>query len=495
MIELKIFENGKSHVIETKPGETLLTILQKHGYSVYAPCGGRGTCGKCLINIKDKGHVLSCTYYPEKNIEVILPGKVESTILTGQTDCLEDLQLDINNAGYLTGNPYGAAVDIGTTTVVLYFLDMLTGKIEKISSFLNPQNIYGADVITRIGYCQEYENSLKELQMAVVNEINRSLDDFTKEVKCTPENLEKLVFVGNTNMLHILLGEYPVSMALAPFTQKFIDTQTKTGNQSELNVNANAGIVTLPCISAYVGADIVAGLAALKVSHKNYLFIDIGTNGEIALVKGKEIYTCATAAGPTFEGANISCGMAAVSGAIASFTGNNHYRMIGNAGPVGICGSGIIDIMAYLVKNRLVDESGLLHETFIIHKKNNIRVTQDDIREIQLAKSTVYSGIKTLLNVVGLSFTSVEALFIAGGFGNYINIHSALLIGLLSYEIKDKIYPVGNSTGIGALQYLKSDFFKKKSDTIIKQYHYTELSDLDEFTTEFALNMNFNQYV
>ncbi len=495
MIQLKIIENGKSKVIETKSGETLLTILRKYGYAVYAPCGGKGTCGKCIVNIRGEGPVLSCTFYPEKNVEIILPGKVESTILTGQTDYLEDLPLDINTAGYLTGKPYGVAVDMGTTTIVLYFLDLLTNKIDKIAAFLNPQNIYGADVITRIGYCQEHEDGLKELQMAVINEMNRSLDSFTKEVQCTPENFEKLVFVGNTTMLHIFLGEDPVPMALAPFTPKFTDTQTITGNQSGLNVNDNAGIVTLPCISAYVGADIVAGLTALKVGYKNYIFLDIGTNGEIALVKGNEIYTCATAAGPTFEGANITCGMGAVSGAISSFTGNNHYRVIGNTGPVGICGSGIIDIMAYLVKNKLVDESGLLHETFIIHKKNNIRVTQDDIREIQLAKSAVYSGIKTLLNVAGLSFSSIEALFIAGGFGNYINIQSALLIGLLPYELKVRIYPVGNSAGIGALQYLKSDYFKKKSDTIIKQSHYIELSDSDEFTIEFAINMNFHQYV
>lgn len=493
MIKLKIIENGTSRIIETISGETLLTILRKHGYSVYAPCGGRGTCGKCLVNIRGQGPVLSCTYYPEKNIEIILPGKVESNILTSQTDYLEDLSLDIDTNSFLTKNPYGIAIDIGTTTIVLYYMDMHTGKIEKIASFLNPQNIYGADVITRIGYCQEHKNGLKELQMAIVNEINRSLDSFINKVKCTRENIEKLVFVGNTTMLHLLLGEDPVPMSLAPFTPKFTDKQIRIGKQTGLNVNSQAGIITLPCVSAYVGADIVVGLSALKVPHSNFLFVDIGTNGEIALVKGHNIYTCATAAGPTFEGANISCGMGAVSGAIASFTGNNNYRVIGKTRPVGICGSGIIDIMAYLVNNKLVDESGLLQETFIIYKKNNIRITQDDVREIQLAKSAVYSGIKVLLKAAGLSFSSIEAMFIAGGFGNYINIQSALLIGLLPYELKNKIYPVGNSAGIGALQYLKSNNFKNKTGTLVKQIQYIELSNIDEFTTEFALNMNFKK--
>jgi uncharacterized 2Fe-2S/4Fe-4S cluster protein (DUF4445 family) len=494
VIELKIIENGKSRIIETKPGDTLLTILRKHGYFVYAPCGGKGTCGKCLINISGEGHVLSCTYYPEKNIELILPDRVESNILTSQTDYLEDLPLDIDTTGFITKNPYGVAVDIGTTTVVLYFLDIVTGKIEKIFSFLNPQNIYGADVITRIGYCQKHENGLKELQMVIVNKINHALNSFANEVECIPENFEKLIFVGNTAMLHILLGEDPIAMALAPFTPKFTDTQTRTVDQTGLHVNVKAAIITLPCVSAYVGADIVAGLAALKVAHRNFLFIDIGTNGEIALVKGNEIYTCATAAGPTFEGANITCGMGAVSGAISSFCGKKLYRIIGSTQPIGICGSGIVDIMAYLVKNKLVDESGLLHETFVIHERNNIRVTQDDVREIQLAKSAMYSGIKILIKESGLSFDSVEALYLAGGFGNYINIQSALQIGLLPYELKDNIYPVGNSAVIGALQYLKSDYFKNKTDNIIKQFKYLELSDLDEFTTEFAINLNFNKY-
>jgi uncharacterized 2Fe-2S/4Fe-4S cluster protein (DUF4445 family) len=492
MINLKITENGKSKCIETQSGETLLTILQKNDYSVYAPCGGKGTCGKCLVQVKNEGYVTACTYYPEKNAEIILPGEVETTVLTSQSDYLEDLPLDIEPTGFETENPYGVAIDMGTTTVVLYFLDMRTGIIRKVSTFINPQNTYGGDVITRIGYCQEHQSGRRELQQAFIKAMNRVLEDYAKEATCTTRNIERLVFAGNTTMLHILLGEDPVSLALAPFVPKFTDKQIRMGEQTEFKVNAHAHIETLPCLSAYVGADIVAGLAALNVPYRNYLFLDIGTNGEIALVKGDEILTCATAAGPAFEGANISCGMSAVSGAIHIFKNKKQYKVIGNIRPMGICGSGLVDIVSYLVQNKAIDETGLLKEDFVIHEKNNIRITQQDIREIQLAKSAVYSGIKILLDEAKLSFDSIEALFIAGGFGNYINIQSALTIGLLPHELKDKIYAVGNSAGIGALQYTKSNYFKLKTEAIVKKSRYIELSLRDEFAMEFALNMNFS---
>ena len=250
-------------------------------------------------------------------------------------------------------------------------------------------------------------------------------------------------------------------------------------------------IVTLPGISAFVGSDIVAGLAALKVVHKKYLFLDIGTNGEIALINGEEIFTCATAAGPAFEGANISCGMGAEYGAISGFSGQDEYQVIGNSEPRGICGSGLVDITAYLVRNDLIDETGLLKETFIIHSGNNIQIIQQDIREIQLAKSAIYSGIKILMNIAGLSYQDIDALYLAGGFGNYISITSAVQIGLLPYELRDKTYPIGNSAVIGALQYLKSGKFAARIDKILHNSKYIELSAVEEFTLEFALNMSF----
>jgi uncharacterized 2Fe-2S/4Fe-4S cluster protein (DUF4445 family) len=494
MIKIKIISPDDIRIIESYTGDSLLDILRIYRYKIYAPCGGKGTCGKCRVKIKEDGEVIACRYYPVKDIEVILPGEDEANILVHQTEYLEDLPLKISNPQYFSTCPTGVAIDIGTTTVVLYFLNLLSGQIEKISSFLNPQKLYGADVISRINYCQEHEDGLSELQRAIIDSINKVLGIYIAERELDSSIFEKIIIVGNTTMLHLLLGVDPISIALAPFKPKFIDKQINKGYSTGLKINDNADVITLPCISAYVGADILAGLAALKVPQKNYLFLDIGTNGEIALIMDNRIFTCATAAGPAFEGANISCGMGAINGAISGFSDPKRYQVIGNTKPLGICGSGIVDIVAYLLQNDLIDETGLLKETFIIDPEKNIQIVQDDIREIQLAKSAIYSGVKILMDVGGLTFRNIDALYLAGGFGNYINIKSAIKIGLLPYEMNGKILPVGNSAGIGALQYLKSSDFEEKANQILKTVRYIELSNIDEFTMEFALNMNFTKY-
>ncbi len=491
MIRIKIIASGKTEIAEIHKGQSLLAILRNRGYEVYAPCGGKGTCGKCTITVTGEGEVVSCKYYPDKDAEVILPREYEANILVHQTDYLEDIPFKQKTFLPSSSNIYGVAIDIGTTTIVLYFLNLVTGQVEKISSVLNPQRLYGADVITRINYCQENENGLSELKGSVTGIINKELFSFIRKKGLEQESIEKIVVAGNTTMLHLLLGEDPVSIALAPFTPKFTDKQVIRGAETGLNINPCGEMITLPCQTAYVGADIIAGLAALKPLYRNYLFLDIGTNGEMALVRDGKVYTCATAAGPAFEGANISCGMAAVTGAISHFTDQREFLVIGNAEPSGICGSGIVDIVAWLLRNGYIDETGLLKKPFRIGSNNTISVIQQDIREIQLAKSAIYSGIKILMNITDSSFDDVGALFLAGGFGNYINIDSALEIGLLPAEMKGRIYTIGNSAGIGALQYLKSDEFDERLYKLLGNSEYIELSNYDEFITEFAMNMNF----
>lgn len=493
MIRIKVFLSDQFEIITTDIGPSLLNILRDHGYSIYAPCGGKGTCGKCRMNISGEGYVMSCNYYPRHSMEVILPSMNEMNILVSQTEYLEDFPYEDDVTKHYSKTPYGIAIDLGTTTVVLYLLNLQSGMIEEITSFLNPQNLYGADVISRINYCQEHTNGLQKLQQIILRAIDDAIQTFRIRNNLSPECFEKIIIAGNTTMLHILLGKDPISIALAPFTPKFTSRQTIQGASSGLNIHDKAGLITLPCISAYVGADIVAGLAAIKSIYRNFLFLDIGTNGEMALFKENQVYCCSTAAGPAFEGANLSCGMGAVSGAISGFIDPANFQVIGNIEPAGICGSGIVDIVAYLIKNDLIDESGLLEKPFIIHPENGIQVTQDDIRQIQLAKSAIFSGIKILIDEAELSFEEIDFLFLAGGFGNYIHIESALQIGLLPHGLKEKIRPVGNSAGIGALQYLKSNQFKEKIDKILKMAHYLELSGRDDFTLEFAMNMNFEK--
>ena len=532
MINIKVTDDNEKKTLKVTDGLSLLEALRINGNDIYAPCGGRGTCNKCTVEVGGEGTVISCNYYPDKDIEVILPGRDEEQILSNQTEFLHDLPMDTDpfpvfaNAATTSNpatpvppeskdiqaepaapentqplvapggshvmNPFGVAVDLGTTTVVLYLLDLVTGRTEKISSFMNPQRAYGADVISRINYCQLNSGGLNELQQSIVSHFNREMEMFAAGHNISTESIVRVVFAGNTTMLHLLLGEDPVSIAQAPFTPRFITTQLRRGRETGLKVNSNAEVITLPCVSAFVGADIVAGLSALNVRSRRYLFVDIGTNGEIALVTEEGIDACAAAAGPAFEGANITCGMSARNGAVSSFTGPGRYRVIGNGRPAGICGSGIIDAAAYLVENGVVDETGYMSGDFSISGDGRVYVNQKDVREIQLAKSAIYSGMKLLLDRRGLTFSDIDALYLAGGFGNYISIRSALRIGLLPSELEGRIFPVGNSAGIGALLYLKSKQFAGWTGETALRTNYIELSNDDNFTVEFAMNMNFN---
>ena len=190
MIKIKIVTPVTSQIIESETGRSLIDILRTNGFDIYAPCGGKGTCGKCRVMIKDEGEVISCEYYPERNIEVILPGEEESNILVHQTEFLCDYPFQSNLIN-ISSKPYGVAIDIGTTTVVLYYMNLLTGQIEKISFFLNPQKIYGSDVITRINYCQEHKNGLTELNKSIIDAINKDIDNFINGKKLLSENIER----------------------------------------------------------------------------------------------------------------------------------------------------------------------------------------------------------------------------------------------------------------------------------------------------------------
>lgn len=493
MIRIRCINRDGVREIYAEEGISLQTILRTGGYVIYSPCGGRGRCGKCTVWVSGVGKVVSCRYKPVGNTEVILPGDNEARILVRQTEFLEDFQFNPEMSLRLSNSPIGVAIDLGTTTVVIYFLNLIDGAIEKISSFLNPQMRFGADVISRITYCQENGTGIQELQNSITERINYETDSFLTGRDLGTGDIEKIIVAGNTTMLHMLLGEDPVPIALAPFTPRFTSMQILKGVTSPISLNPDGHLVTLPCLSAYVGADIIAGLAVLKPLYNNYLFVDIGTNGEIALVTGGKVYACSTAAGPAFEGSSISCGMAAVTGAVSGFSDDGEIQVIGNTSPAGICGSGIVDITAYLLLKGIVDETGFMKDSFVIHDASSIKVTRQDIREIQLAKSAIFSGIRILLKRAGIGLGDVEALYLAGGFGNYINIRSAVIVGLLPRELESRIFPVGNSAGIGALQYVRSEKTEARINKILEDSIYVDLTEAEDFAEEFAMNMNFPQ--
>ncbi len=465
---------------------------------MYSPCGGNGTCGKCKIYIKDEGYITSCLYRTEQDIEISLPDPAEANILVSQYKHTRQLPLNPGKVSSLSAYPLGIAIDIGTTSVVYYLMNLITGALVETRAIMNPQTKYGADVISRINYCIQNSGGLKKIQKEMLDMINDQIRDFAASEGVTPKEFIKLTVSGNTTMLHLLLGEDPSSLAFVPFKPVFLEQKILKAKELGLVCNEEAEIIILPSVSAYVGADIVSGLASLSIPDgiHNYLFIDIGTNGEMAIVSGDKIYACATAAGPAFEGANISCGMPALEGAISSFS-NGKYNTIGDQAPKGICGSGLIDVTAYLVREGIVKSDGEISEEFILHdnttneQNSKISISQKDIRELQLAKSAILSGINILVKKAGLKPEDIEALYLAGGFGNYINIENAVDVGLIPKELKEKVIPIGNASGTGAMLALKSESFYGILESLIKRTEHIELSEDEDFALEFAVNMGF----
>lgn len=498
MLELKVHHHNGINTINTEGNAYLLDILRENGHEIFAPCGGNGTCGKCKVYQKGEGSITSCVHYVTESMEIILPDKKEAQILVEQHIHTLSVPFNPGPSTFLSYLPHGIALDLGTTSLVFYLVNLVTGSIVETKAVLNPQAQFGADVISRISYASEKEGGLLKLQEVILNSINEQLDHFVEIAEITRNEIVKITVSGNTTMLHLLLGVDPLSIALAPFTPTFIQEQNLLGKDLNLHCHAEGEIKIMPSISAYVGADIVSGIASIKPSEerKNYLFMDLGTNGELALATREGILCCATAAGPALEGARISCGMGAMEGAISTFS-DDGYSVIGDTAPTGICGSGLIDVIAHLVKNDLVAGDGLLKEEFIVvpadQSENGkpISITQQDIREVQLAKSAIAAGVNILVKEAGLSFHDIDAVFLAGGFGNYINAESAMKIGLISPKFKNKIVALGNTSGTGAVLAQKSVQFDDVIKRLLEKTQYIELSGHEDFALDFAMNMMF----
>ena len=499
MFKIEVHKEGQKSILKTDGLDYLQTVLRDAGYDIYSPCGGNGTCGKCKVWIQGEGSVSSCVFPVTRDLEVIIPDQKEAQILVDQHKYTVKLPVQPGHQVKLSNNPHGVAIDIGTTSLVFYLVDLITGAILETRAEENPQANYGADVISRINFTAQNENGLKELQKLLIQAINSHLDHFIELIGLKHQDIVKISIAGNTTMLHLLLGVDPLSLALAPFTPHFIERQEVNACDLKLNCHPEAYIETLPGISAYVGADIVAGLASIapQKEFSTYLFMDIGTNGELALVTPDRILCCATAAGPAFEGARITHGMTAVEGAISSY-GEKGYTVIGDIPPTGLCGSGLIDVIAFMLEHKLLNPDGLIEKDFIISSKENsgikedIVINQQDVREVQLAKSAIVAGVNILLNKAGLTHGQLDAVFLAGGFGNHINSQSATIIGLLNPLFRDKIISLGNTSGTGALLSLKSTGFKDIMTQITSIAEHLELSEEEDFAMEFAMNMMFD---
>lgn len=458
---LKITIDGK--VYNAEKGTLLSSVLMNGGGRVTHPCGGKGICRKCEVFVDGKEE-LSCQYVIERDITVEFPETGEVVLPVGLD--LVEKKSDKNVF----------ALDIGTTALVLAAVSE-NGTVSEVITRNNPQSIYGADVISRIEYCMK--NGVAQLQKILTEEIN----DMISGVGMTAE---KMYVSGNTVMLHTLMGEDCSSMGIYPYEPQFLEGRSISAES--IGVRGVKRIETLPCISAFVGADVVAGINCLdKPSEGKYvLLVDLGTNAEIALVGRDKTICTSAAAGPCFEGVGISCGMTATQGAIYEYS-EKGYKTIGDTAPKGICGTGLIDVIAYLLRNDIIDETGYMEKTFEIAE--NIIITEGDVRQYQLAKSAIYSAIASLLNNNDISFDKIEKLYISGGFSHRININNAVSTGLLPKELQDRYESINNSSLKGTI----SCVLGKNDLNTISKARYEDMSQNTLFSELFIENMSFKK--
>lgn len=413
-------------------------------------CGGNGNCATC----------------PKRRAEELNNEAFEAVAEYAVSEKEGAVNCDALKAGNEAGNIYAIAIDLGTTTLAFSLVDIVSKKILHTVTILNSQRKYGADVLSRIQ--ASVDGKKEELRACIQKDLREGIDELLKE--CRIMDIDHIAISGNTTMIHLLMGYDCSTLGVYPFAP--VNTEFISGTAEEIigykQPGAEIKTTILPSISAFIGGDIVAGLYALDFATNKEisLFVDLGTNGEIALGNCDRILTTSVAAGPAFEGGNISCGTGSVAGAICAVEINRNdvsdikLNTIHNAPPCGICGTGVIETVAELLKCGLIDETGLLADEYfdtgfpLTNEQEPIIFTQQDIRQFQLAKAAVRTGIEVLTKEYGITVDEIDKVYIAGGFGYHLNINKASSIGLILQELTTKTTAVGNTSLAGAVKYL-----------------------------------------
>lgn len=586
-----------------KKHQSVFDALVHHGVTIDAPCGGKGTCGKCRVQViagdipepsAEECHHLSaqecaqgvrfsCQLVPDADVTIRLMGKSSDhhQILTGgivpsftPAPCITkvvhqrqssataqgrssvDLASEMLNIADLTDQPlflqsvntvldheqitaiyadkrligleggdtqgqnFGLAIDIGTTTVVVSLINMNDAHEVDSATGLNPQKAHGQDVLSRIDFARRAENGLETLQRAIVACLNTIIGKLCTTNHIAKENIYAITVAANTTMLHLLLGVDPTPIGKYPYAPVFTRQQCFPAQAFGLQVAPFATLYCLPSVSAYIGADIVAGVTVCQLMQtpRNILFIDIGTNGEIVLSKGGTLYACACAAGPALEGMNISCGMLAGEGAVERIRITESdilLQVIGNSRPKGLCGSGVIEAVAEIARVGLMEKSGRLKSArevqqdprlktlaqFLVEDKNkraivldpdnHILMTQADIRQVQLAKGAILSGICALLNQLNIKMDDLDEVIISGQFGKHLHVDSLVGLGLIPHELGEKVTYIGNSSHVGAMMCLLSTTIRKQVEESADHINYFELSRLKDYEKLFSRCLKF----
>ena len=497
------------------PDGTLVSDAAKQaGVWIDSPCGGNGTCKKCGVTLIAGGKeetVLACQTKVETDCVVRTTSESEIVTLSSASARAVTFAPYTRTAAYPDGACF-AAFDLGTTTIVCYLLDAKSGRQIAVHGMQNPQTAFGADVIARAAYA--LENSANPLRVSAASGLNRLLGKVCRIAGKTPEQVVLISIVGNTVMHHLLLG-YPVdALARAPYEPYRSEKLILPAKELGLAAHESCEVLLPPVIGGYVGADTVACMSATAFDTllEPTFLIDIGTNGELALTDGQKIAVCATAAGPAFEGANISCGMRAIDGAIEHFSledGRLLCRVIGGGEPAGICGSGLIELVSLLCQTGAVDETGLLRQNGclsdrVVQTQTGVRafriagegndallLTQKDIRELQLAKAAMRAGVETLIGVLSLRPEQIKEVLLAGAFGAHLSPDALFGVGLLPGGLSGRVKSIGNAAGEGAKAYLRNFELFQQSEALAESADYIELTDSDTFSECFIEAISF----
>ena len=482
----------------------LLSTLLAPTHTVEMPCGGRKNCGKCKISAKGSLSPISDTERRILTEEELSSGIRLACCTTAIGDCVISSSTVAKNAINTDGelpdmvlrpafNKYGIAIDIGTTTLAAR-LYTVNGALLSTDSELNPQKGFGADVISRIEAA--LDGKATELATVIRDGLNGIIANLAKKADIDSKEIDGAVITGNTVMLHLLTETSTEPLSHAPFNAERLFGETVTAEELSLSSLAPQTPIYLPrCAEAFVGADITTALLASGISGRTEpsILVDIGTNGEMALVKDGEILLCSTAAGPAFEGAGLSMGMNGKTGAIDKVTVENGEltaHVIGETEPMGICGSGVVDAVAALLETEVLDETGCLDDDEAVISAPVV-LTQEDIRMVQLAKSAIHAGLRTLMHYAKLDCNDISELCVAGGFGSYLDIRNAGKIGLIPEELVPRVKILGNAALTGAAMMLLNTGLRGISEKTIIDSKVITLSSNPVFTEEYMERMFF----
>lgn len=504
-------------LLECAENMSLLEAMVRHEIYISTFCGGRGTCGKCKIQLiqgelgistadrtafskeeLQEGYRLSCKAYAisDCSIKLITPEEPNFEVLADSLGMPQSIIMPASKE-----DDYAVAIDIGTTTIAISLLERKSNNLLYTYTSTNRQRVYGADVISRIKASNEGKQ--EKLKESIQRDLLLGIRTVIEKAGVSKESIKNLVIASNTTMRHLLLGYSCKTLGSYPFTPVNIAETTLSFQEVFGAEDLNAKVTFLPGISTFVGGDITAGLLACNFDKVELpcLLIDLGTNGELAIGTKNKILVSSTAAGPVFEGGSISCGVGSIVGAICNVKMEDdklRYETISGKPPVGICGTGVIELLAELSEAGLVDHTGLLKEEYFLEGftvavdqvGKAIILTQKDIREIQLAKAAIRAGIEILVNRFGTTYEKIETVYLAGGFGYQLNTQKALRIGLLPKEFSGKIKTVGNSALGGAMKYSLEQTTQNSMEHMVKVSKEIYLSDDQDFNELYIKYMN-----